>query len=823
MTPRPGTWLTLLMVLVLTSACQTPGPTATPEQPHGKQQGSSPVTSTASQPAAAASVSPEPTANHLNGERNHDAAASSGPPDSKASSANATLPVYLPGTDRFIASPTAVPSLETEAGKITLNFENTNLREVVKVILGDLLKANFAIDPRIQGSVTLQTGRPLPRDALLPMLEMVLRMNGAALVTNRGFHNIVPSEEALQGLLIPQLGDATTPLPKGYAVRVVPLEHIAAKEMQEILEPLATSANVVRVDTERNLLVLAGTGQELAGLLETVHVFDVDWLAGKSFGLFTPEFADVKSLAEELGSLFGDEKGGPLAGLVRFVPIERINALLVITARKHYLKQIALWVKRLDREPGGTGQRLFVYSVQNGKAIDLANVLSQVFGTEPAEPIIARPELAPGLQPVEITSSPATSAGAFNRNSGSRNPQPNAPGNVNTLSSSRTQVPQTNSATGARMGIAGTTSVPPNQQRNPLMGSNPSSAFPITRTGAPPANEAVGNGFAIAEAESMRIIPDEVNNALVILATEPQYRQIKSALRKLDVVPLQVLIEATLADVTLTDELAYGVEWFFTNSVGDSTAVTRLGSPPAAFPLENFSGFTFGIVSAAGAVKALLRALATERKLDILASPSLMVLNNQAANINIGDEVPVVTQQQQSTLGTSNIINSVERQRTGVLLTVTPRVNKGGLVIMEIVQNVSNVARGDETSTALGPTIQNREITSTVAVQSGETLVLGGLIREVNEFTESGIPILRKLPLVGPLFRSTTQNDNRTELIVLITPRAVQNMPEARMITEELRSKMQGIRPWPSDQAPAPSLPADGDASPEPSTAPPPL
>lgn len=321
----------------------------------------------------------------------------------------------------------------------------------------------------------------------------------------------------------------------------------------------------------------------------------------------------------------------------------------------------------------------------------------------------------------------------------------------------------------------------------------------------------------------MRIIPDEVNNALVILATEPQYRQIKSALRKLDVVPLQVLIEATLADVTLTDELAYGVEWFFTNSVGDSTAVTRLGSPPAAFPLENFSGFTFGIVSAAGAVKALLRALATERKLDILASPSLMVLNNQAANINIGDEVPVVTQQQQSTLGTSNIINSVERQRTGVLLTVTPRVNKGGLVIMEIVQNVSNVARGDETSTALGPTIQNREITSTVAVQSGETLVLGGLIREVNEFTESGIPILRKLPLVGPLFRSTTQNDNRTELIVLITPRAVQNMPEARMITEELRSKMQGIRPWPSDQAPAPSLPADGDASPEPSTAPPPL
>lgn len=217
-------------------------------------------------------------------------------------------------------------------------------------------------------------------------------------------------------------------------------------------------------------------------------------------------------------------------------------------------------------------------------------------------------------------------------------------------------------------------------------------------------------------------------------------------------------------------------------------------------------------MDAAGLVKALLRALATERKLDIVASPSLMVLNNQAANINIGDEVPVVTQQQQSTQGIDTpILNSVERQRTGVLLTVTPRVNQGGLIIMEIVQNVSNVDQSTVTA-VLGPTIQNREITSTVAVQSGETLVLGGLIRETNTVSEAGIPLLRKLPLVGPLFRSNTRNDNRTELIVLITPRAVQNMQESRAITEELRSKMQGIRPWPLDERPSAPRPDDENA-----------
>jgi general secretion pathway protein D len=817
MTIPPSTWPILVTVLVLISGCQTPGPAPKPDENPGEQVASpaaSSATAATSQSASPTSLPSQSAAADLNPQLKRKAAAPSKHQDSKASSA--TLPVYLPGTDRFVAPPRTSHPVDVEGGKFTLNFENTNLREVVKVILGDLLEANYAIDPRVRGNVTLQTGRPIHRDALLPTLEMVLRMNGAALVNNRNFYNIVSNEDALQGLLVPQLGDANTPLPKGYAVRVVPLEHIGAKEMQEILEPLTTPENVVRVDTERNLLVLSGTGQEIATLLETVRVFDVDWLAGKSFGLFTPEFADVKSLAEELESLFGDEKKGPLAGLVRFVPIERINGLLVITAKKDYLKQIALWVKRLDREPGGTGQRLFVYPVQNGKAIDLANVLSQVFVADAAAPAIPPPELAPGLRPTEITSGAPFSAPADEqRDVRSPTQQPSTPAGTNTQAASRTGTEQTNTIDEREAGNPGASSLSATTQRPPVAGAVPSERI---RTGAPQTSKSVGNGLAIADADSIRIIADEVNNALVILATEPQYRQIKAALRKLDVIPLQVLIEATLADVTLTDELTYGVEWFFTNSVGDNTAVTRLGRTPIAIP-DNFSGFTFSIVDAASAVKALLRALATERKLDILASPSLMVLNNQAANINIGDEVPVVTQQQQSTLGTSNIINSVQRQRTGVLLTVTPRVNKGGLVIMEIVQNVSNVASGDETSATFGPTIQNREITSTVAVQSGETLVLGGLIRETNEFTESGIPILRKLPLIGPLFRTTTRDNNRTELVVLITPRAVQNMRESRMITEELRSKMQGIRPWPLDQRPIAPSPED-EVHPEPPAAP---
>lgn len=817
MTTRPGTWLIFLTLLVSVPGCQTPGPERASEPTQSPLLAPDPTPSSgATAGPAAVGRSHQPLASKTEARSQNEATALGEAVES--SSADSVPPVYLPGTDRFLAASKPAPFTETEPGKITLNFENTNLREVVKVIVGDLLGRNFAIDPRVQGSVTLQTGRPLHREALLPTLEMLLRMNDATLVNDRGLYAIVPSKNALQVSKTPQLGDVTTPLPTGYTVYVVPLEHVGAREMQEILKPLATAENLVRVDTERNLLVLAGTGQEIARLLETVRLFDVDWLAGKSFGLFSPEFADVKTLAEELTTLFGDDKEGPLAGLVRLVPVERINALLVITARKQYLKQVALWIKRLDREPRGTGQRLFVYPVQNGRAIDLANVLSQVFGTQPAEPTIPPAQLAPGLRPVQLTGRTASAMAASQASPQPFNsPSANAPWAGNPGSATRTGVPPATGVAASDLGVTPPTAAAGNDQQDARRGTR---ALLGSRTAASEPRSVAAPDLAVPDPQPMRIIPDEINNALVILATEPQYRQIRSALRQLDVVPLQVLIEATLADVFLTDELLYGVEWFFTNNVGNSTAVTRLGNSPIQFP-AGFTGFTFGIVNAADAVKALLRALAAERKLDILASPSLMVLNNQAANINVGDEVPVVTQQQQSTLETANIINNVERQRTGVLLTVMPRVNKGGLIIMDIVQNVSNVDPGTVDS-PFGPTIQNREITSTVAVQSGETLVLGGLIRERNRVEKSGVPLFQDLPLVGPLFGTRGRGNERTELIVLITPRAVQDAQESRMITEEIRSKMQGIRPWPLDQSPPPAPPEDKATRPETPTPPPP-
>jgi len=650
---------------------------------------------------------------------------------------------YQPGTGVFVGQPQPQSPVTIQGGgNITLNFENTNLREVVKVILGDLLNANYSIDPGVQGAVTLQTSEPLSRKDLIPTLELLLRMNGAALVPQIGLYNVVPRDSAMRGMLAPQLGNSGQALPRGYSVRIVPLTYIAAGEMQKILEPFAAAGNVVRVDTVRNLLILAGGGPELARLLETVRIFDVDWLKGMSIALFTPDFVDAETLSTELQAVFGEGGDSPLAGVIKFVTLERLNALLVITPRPQYLEKVADWVERLDRDSGGVGQRLFVYRVQNGKAADLATVLTEVFQRDAGSAVVPPPELAPGLEALEIAAPP-----------------------------------------------------PPGEDQE----SAPAAAQRLLATPAAfrPESLVGGEGVAISSGGEIRIIADEINNALVILATAQQYKQVEAALRRLDVLPQQVLIEATIAEITLKGDLKYGMEWFFTNQLGDKSGqglldlgVTGTGIGPV------IPGFSYSIIDKAGAVRAVLNALAEDSRLNVISSPSLMVLNNQTAHIDVGDEVPVVTQQQQSTVGTSSpIVNNIEYRNTGVLLSVTPRVNAGGMVVMDIEQEVSQVVSDSTDTTSLTPTISKRSITTSVAVQSGQTVVLGGLIREQKVVSRSGIPGLYNLPIIGPLFGVTIDEQIRTELVVLITPRAVRNPAEAAQVTEEFRNKMESLRP----------------------------
>lgn len=641
------------------------------------------------------------------------------------------------------AAPAAV--LQDADGDTVLTFVNADVREVVRSILGDILRVPYALDPRVQGTVSLQTRQSIDREALLPLLETVLSLNGLRLVQTDGVYTVVPSGDALRhGAPIGRGGTLGSVNP-AFSIHVVPLRFTSATEMQNVLKAIASPEMTIQSMPNRNLLIVAGTRREIASLLEMVELFDVNWLAGTSFALFRPKNADAKALIKELEIVFGGDRDAG-TGLIRFFPIERLNAILATTRTPTYLHEAAGWVERLDHSSELVDRRIFVYYVQNGRAVDLAASLNRLLadnttegGPEPArgqiEPLVD-PNLAQGL-PVPL--------------------------------------------------------VPPANQRTqpPLQGPDttaPAQPSPPERPEGPEAAPADGEGIRLGAPVSARVIANEENNALLVLATPREYRVIEAALAKLDVPPLQVLIEAVVAEVTLTTDLRYGVQWFF--QLGSTSLTFSEASNGAVLP--QFPGFA-AVATSGSDIRAVLSALETVTKVNVLSSPQLMVRNNQTATLQVGDQVPIATQSATSVLVPgAPIVNTIQFRDTGVILKVTPRVNEGGLVLMDISQEVSDVSR-TTTSGIDSPTIQQRKFNSTVSVQNGETIALGGLIRDRRIADNSGIPVLKDVPILGHLFKSTGNFDTRTELVVLITPRVVRTTADIRAVTEEFRERLRAL------------------------------
>ncbi|MET0091042.1 MAG: type II secretion system secretin GspD [Candidatus Thiodiazotropha sp.] len=622
---------------------------------------------------------------------------------------------------------------QTVQGDITLNFEQADLRDVIQTVLGELLKASYILDPAVNGKVTLQTGSPLRRQDLLSTLETLLAMNGAALVQEGDVYRILPLTKAIQGQQVAQLADAKSPLPSGYSLQVVPLNYIGAHEMADILQPLTPKGGIVRVDGARNLLVLAGTGGEMSGLLETIRLFDVDWIKGLSVGFFPLKHAKTSVVIKELQAIVGSVENNPLQGMFRIVPVEEANGILVVTPQKQYLRTAAEWIPRLDRvesEETGTSRRLYVYRVQNGDAQDLADLLQQLYSSSGTTTQTQMSKVAPGKT-------------------------------VETLSSSTQSDGVTTTATGTRaanLNLSGSTS-------------------------------------EYSQGE-VRVVADIKHNSLVITATPDEYATISNALERLDVRQLQVMVEATIIEVALEDELQYGLQWAFNTNIngGRYDGQGVLSNSSAADIANILPGFNFSVLRSVNDVRMVLNALASDSLVRVLSSPSVMVLDNETASIQVGDQVPIVTRQSQSTsTSDSQLINNISYRDTGVLLEVTPRVNPSGLVTLDISQEVSDVS-SNSTSTVDSPTISTRKITSTVAVQNGEALILGGLIKDQDTSGSSGLPYLSNIPLIGWLFGQESKFNRRTELVVVLVPSVVSSPTDNRQIVESFRRRLEGLK-----------------------------
>jgi general secretion pathway protein D len=694
-----------------------------------------------------------------------------------SSSEARSTPMLYPGSDADDAAPAGAPASTTPGSEqrtasaepvmlrgdgVEMNFEDTDIATVAKTLLGDVLHLNFQIDPRVKGSVTLASVGPIPRKDVLPTFESALRMQNAALVRDHGFIKIVPLTDAPAHASI-SVG-AGEP---GFGVSVVPLRYVSATSVAKTADNLLGRADAIRVDQARNLLLVRGTASERQAAIDVISTFDVEWLRDQSVGVYPLRSTSPDSMIQELQKVFEVGDGGPGQGVVQFEPISRMNAVMVVTKNPEYLRKVDQWVARLDRsDTSGTTVR--VYRLRYGNAADVAKMLSKIFvggddsGASEDEPTN---QIAPG--------SSTTTSRIDSLDSGTQN----------------------NNNLGGQGG--GSAPVAQNTAATPIAAAFQS--FDRKSAGANASHNdpgATGGGASHGVYKDVRITADTVNNAVLVYSNPEEYHVIERTLHELDRQRLEVAIDATVAEVTLTKELQFGTQYFLQGksaSLGLFGAATQAATTAAINQVV--PGFNL-LLGPQSSPKAILNLLQSITDVKVLSSPSIVAMDNQPALLQVGDEVPISTGSATILSNSSTpIVNSIELYNTGVILKVLPHVNANGSIQLEIDQEVSAVVNNNNNAQTLTPTISQRRVHSTVAVTSGQTVLLGGLISDNLQKDRQGIPGLVQLGPLGGLFGSIDDTHTRSEIIIFVRPQLIRNSLDAGTVTEEFRERLQSLKP----------------------------
>ena len=700
---------------------------------------------------------------------------------------------------------------------IDLNLKNADLVEAVRV-LAETMGLNYSIDPKVKGSVNVRATGKLSESELLSIMESLLTVNGATMIKGPdGVYRIVPMDKAsARGLPVYSRGA----VPPGMRAQVVFLEQTPAKEMLAVLKPLLSTAGSIG-EASHNSLIVVDTPENMDKVLELIHLVDTRALAHTKVRILKVHNSSPKEVIAELETIFAAY--GTLSGKekaqfgVSFLPVGRLNGVMVLATSGELMERALYWVRQLDAKTDMMAN-VHVYNVENYKAKNLASILTQVYGGTAAAPTVkeAKPEV--GIQ---------AGGAAFGGTGGTAGGM----GGMGGMGGSQQQGGMGGTVSGG-MGLTGAGGT---GGAGGLGGA--AGGVPGGQAGGSPLKErATGAGAeGTALKEGVRVIPDEENNLLVVVAPPYEWNIISRILKELDIMPRQVLNEVLIAEVTLTDQLKYGIELLIgatpptsatststgntstsptgllvanqqgttTNITGPSGQTGTVTSGPtssfsgvtpataAAGAFTTAGGFSFLAVDTANKLRGLINLLASEGKVEILASPQIMAANNQEARIQIGSDVPTLTSQsvplvsQQTSFQTS----TVQYRSTGIILSVKPQINAKGLVTLEIAQEVSDVDQSQALVNG-SPNFTVRSAKTTLTTADNQTVVLGGLIREDKSRTNAGIPGLRRMPILGPLFGSEGVSKTRTELLVLITPHIITNMEEGARVTQDLKEKV---------------------------------
>jgi general secretion pathway protein D len=675
--------------------------------------------------------------------------------------------------------PETRPQPAASGNGFDLNFENTPVATVAKVVLGDILGTGYTIDPRVQGTVSLVSVKPVAKSDIVFVLENALRLSGVVLVRDTAGYRLTPIGDAVGSGRVDAAASSPEP---GYGVSVVPLQYVSAQTVLKLMDSFATKAGMVRADATRNILLIQGSGAERRTAVDTALSFDVDWMRGQSVGIYPIANSGPEPIIAELEKIMDSGESGLSQNVVKFQAVSRLNAILVVSRKPALLRTAATWIKRLDNADTGRTS-VHVYRVKYGEARQIARVLTEMFigGSSSAGLDAASSQIAPGSGLSATSSADRLSLNGNNSSSSSNGFGSRSP---------------TGTGTNGGSGFGATSATAANAAGAGASDSGSGS----TGSGGRPALQGV------------RITADTVNNTLLIYADQESYRIIESTLQQVDQPQLQVAIDATIAEVTLTDELSYGVQAYLTSHnlglgtdkgsilntqsvAAPTTTTTTTGTAAVAGTVANaflnraFPGFNF-LIGSESQPSAILDALHTVTSVKVLSNPSLVVVNNQAATLQVGDVVPVSTGSA-TVLTTSNtVVNTIDYRNTGIILRVSPRINANGNVRLDVEQEISNVS--PQTATSLTPTVSERKVKSSISVATGQTVLLAGLISEQQNKTRNGIPLLDQIPGLGDGFSHQDYKTTRTELIIFIRPQIIRDGTDAHFVAEELRSKLRG-------------------------------
>lgn len=650
-----------------------------------------------------------------------------------------------------------------------LNFENAPVATVAKVILGDVLNVGYTIDPRVQGTVTLASVRPVPKADALYVLENALRMSGVALVRDRTGYRLLPAPEAGPG------GVDRSNTAAGQGISVVPLRYVSAQNIFKLLDAFGVKAATMRPDNSRNTLIVSGSGTDRATAVDTILSFDADWMRGQSVGIFPVRNSAPEPVISEIEKIMDSGEGGMSQNVIKLQPIARLNSILVVSQKPEYLKRAQTWIARLDRSDTD-GVNLKSYPLRYGNSKVVVAMLNEMLLNQSSA----------SSSTLDNASSQISPGSGMSTTSSSTNP-------VASLSALPT------AAAGATTPVSG--------PAGSALGARPApaaSATPAQDNGLGGLSGGGAKPGANAILQNVRITADVTNNAVLVYANQDAQRIVEQTIRQIDRPQRQIAIEATIAEVTLNNQLNYGVQFFLASqkgsisntisgisnaaTVGSNTEATSNAVNAAAGALlgRALPGFNF-LIGSENSPRVVLDALHNVTDVKILSNPSLVVLDNQAATLQVGDQVPFSTGTATVLTANNTVVNTIDYKNTGIILRVLPRANANGNVVLDIEQEISSVAAG---SASLTPTISQRRVKSSIAVMSGQTVLLAGLISETENKQRQGIPILDSIPGVGDAFSHQTNARARTELILFIRPTVIKDSVDAHVIAEEMRTKM---------------------------------